>query len=190
MLPDRYPIATRLLSVYCTIAINYKCRDCCDESFAVQGDEVLITYGYDGNDHLLLDYGFAEAARAGQLGSETLWLDGELALEVVHAVPDDLGLEHTVEKLTRRARSRNGGGGTSGSDDANKLELEVRAALVDACEAALRRMPTTLEEDREALAQISGGRGDADPLGRRAAALTYRMGQKELLVKSIEVLWR
>ena len=33
-------------------------------------EEVLITYGYDGNDHLLLDYGFAEEARRGQLGSE------------------------------------------------------------------------------------------------------------------------
>ena len=56
------------------------------------GNEVTITYGYDGNDHLLLDYGFAEAARPGQLGSESLWLDGGVCLEVVHAVPDDLGL--------------------------------------------------------------------------------------------------
>ena len=37
---------------------------------AYEGDEVFITYAYDGNDHLLLDYGFAEEARPGQLGSE------------------------------------------------------------------------------------------------------------------------
>lgn len=154
-------------------------------------EEVLITYGYDGNEHLLLDYGFAEAARAGQLGSETLWLDDEIALEVVHAVPEDLGLDLTVDKLTKRACSRSGGDATATSD-AEAVGIEVRAALVGACEAALGAMPTTLEADQEALAQLSAGGGEeeADPLGRRAAALTYRTGQKALLVKSIEVLRR
>ena len=151
-----------------------------------QHDEVLITYADDGNDHLLLDYGFAEEARTGQLGSETVWLDDDLALELVHAVPDDLGLDLTLEKLVRRARIRSGG---SADADDRQLELEVRAALVERCEAALERMPTTLEADREAISEAVGG-GDADASGRLAAALTYRVVKKALLLKSVEVLRR
>ena len=40
-----------------------------------QGDEVTICYRYDGNEKLLLDYGFAEALRPGATSSEALHLD-------------------------------------------------------------------------------------------------------------------
>ena len=40
-----------------------------------QGDEVTICYRYDGNEKLLLDYGFAETLRPGATSSEALHLD-------------------------------------------------------------------------------------------------------------------
>ena len=183
-------------------------------------DEVLITYCYDGNSHLLLDYGFAEEARAGQLGSEALWLDSEASLEVVHAGFDDLGLERTVAELARRRMCSE----AADADDLRSTSVglhrsEVRAALVDACEAALARMPTTLEADRKEMAQLAGaveadrkemaqlagaveagreemaqlaGAGETEETTglRRATALTYRAGQKALLLQAIEVLRR
>jgi len=158
-----------------------------------QGAEVYITYGYNGNDHLLLDYGFAEAPRAGQLGSESLWLDADRALEVVLAV-EDLGLEKTVGGLARRvmrdaASSAEGTAAASPKAASEAMSLDdvssaVRGALVLACAAALKRMPTTLSADEEELR--NPGEGAFSP--RRHAALTYRVAQKQYLARSIELL--
>ena len=92
----------------------------------------------------------------------------------MHAVPDDLGLDRTVEQLVRRARR--------GDEAASESELEqaVRTALIEACEAELGRMDA---------AALEGADTD-DSAGRQAMALTYREGKKALLSQSVEVLRR
>ena len=99
-----------------------------------RGSEVFITYRYDGNEGLLLDYGFAEERREGSLGTTTVWLEDDVALGT-----DELD-ECAVAMLTQRLR-KTYAEGTSISD-------AVRLWLVDACEAALRRMPTAARDDR------------------------------------------
>ncbi len=92
----------------------------------------------------------------------------------MHAVPDDLGLDRTVEQLVRRARR--------GDEAASESELEqaVRTALIEACEAELGRMDAAASE----------GADTDDAAGRQAMALTYREGKKALLSQSVEVLRR
>ena len=121
-----------------------------------------------------------------------------MMLQVVHAVPEDLGIERTVEQLTKRALRRRGGGTGAGKEEAEEasVQLEVRAALVDACEAALNRMGSSLEadvaerEERRQLAAKEDEDGNDPTEARRSMALTYRAGKKALLVQSIEVLRR
>ena len=62
------------------------------------GEEVLITYRHEGNAPLLLDYGFAETRRPGQLDSELVWLTNDMA------IGSDVCDRQTLAVLTQRVR--------------------------------------------------------------------------------------
>lgn len=107
---------------------------------------------------------------------------------MVHAVPNDLGLERIVERLTRQARRSDQQRAAEEKVEARaSLEQEVRTALIESCERALGRASATWQEDRAEIANV-GCEVDHEPIldpeGRRAAALTYRAGKKVLLARS------
>jgi len=73
--------------------------------------------------------------------------------------------------------------GGAGGEDASALDTGVCSALAAACEAELRRMPTSEEEDARELASLSLS---ADDAGRRRSALTFRVVQKAQRSRCVE----
>jgi hypothetical protein len=124
-----------------------------------EGDEVTICYRYEGNEKLLLDYGFAEALE-GQPCYEEINLGDDLILDSTLAdtcALDDLGA----------ARFR------------ELLEASLAAAPTTLAEdRAMLSESMTLEEDRAMWAESA----------RLFHALTYRIGQKALMTKMLEAL--
>ena len=124
-----------------------------------EGDEVTICYRYEGNEKLLLDYGFAEA-REGQPCYEELDLDGlifDSTLADTCAL-DDLGA----------ARFR------------ELLEAPLAAAPTTLAEdRAMLSESTTLE--------VGYGEWRVESV-RLFHALTYRIGQKALMTRMLEAL--
>ena len=128
-----------------------------------EGDEVTICYRYEGNEKLLLDYGFAEAL-AGQPCYEEINLgesDGE-----------ELILDSTLAD-------------TCALDDLGATRFRE---LLEASLAA----PTTLSEDRAMLSESTTLEEGYGLLRAESArlfyALTYRIGQKALMTKMLEAL--
>ena len=124
------------------------------------GDEITICYRYEGNEKLLLDYGFAEALE-GQPCYEEINLGDDLILDSTLAdtcALDDLGA----------ARFR------------ELLEAPLAAAPTTLAEdRAMLSESTTLEEGYGLLRAESA---------RLFHALTYRIGQKALITKMLEAL--
>jgi hypothetical protein len=124
-----------------------------------EGDEVTICYRYEGNEKLLLDYGFAEALD-GQPCYEEINLGDELILDSTLAdtcALDDLGV----------ARFR------------ELLQAPLAAPTTLAEDRAMLSESTTLEEGYGLLRAESA---------RLFHALTYRIGQKALMTKMLEAL--
>ena len=126
-----------------------------------EGDEVTICYRYEGNEKLLLDYGFAEALN-GQpcyeeinLGDEQLILDSTIADT---CALDDLGAARFRELLQASLAA------------APTTLAEDRAMLSES---------TTLE--------VGYGEWRVESV-RLFHALTYRIGQKALMTKMLEAL--
>jgi len=123
-----------------------------------EGDEITICYRYEGNEKLLLDYGFAEATE-GQPCYEELDLDG-LILDSTLAdtcALDDLGV----------ARFR------------ELLQASLAAPTTLAEDRAMLSESTTLE--------VGYGEWRVESI-RLFHALTYRIGQKALMTKMLEAL--
>ena len=124
-----------------------------------EGDEVTICYRYEGNEKLLLDYGFSEA------------LDGQPCYEEVN-LGDDLILDSTLAD-------------TCALDDLGAarfrelLQASLAAPTTLAEDRAMWAESTTLEEGYGLLREESA---------RLFHALTYRIGQKALMTKMLEAL--
>ena len=129
-----------------------------------EGDEVTICYRYEGNEKLLLDYGFAEAL-AGQPCYEEINL-GE-------SDGDELILDSTLA-------------------DTCALDDLGAARFRELLEASLAAAPTTLTEDRAMWAEsttLEEGYGTMRAASVRLFhALTYRIGQKALITRMLEAL--
>ena len=123
-----------------------------------EGDEITICYRYEGNEKLLLDYGFAEALN-GQPCYEELDLDG-LILDSTLAdtcALDDLGAARFRELL--------------------QASLAAPTTLTE--DRAMLSESTTLE--------VGYGEWRVESV-RLFHALTYRIGQKALMTKMLEAL--
>ena len=124
-----------------------------------EGDEVTICYRYEGNEKLLLDYGFSEA------------LDGQPCYEEVN-LGDDLILDSTLAD-------------TCALDDLGVarfrelLQASLAAPTTLQEDRAMLSESTTLEEGYGLLREESA---------RLFHALTYRIGQKALMTKMLEAL--
>jgi len=124
-----------------------------------EGDEVTICYRYEGNEKLLLDYGFSEMLD-GQPCYEELNLGDELILDSTLAdtcALDDLGATRFRELL----------------------QASLAAPTTLAEDRAMLKETTTLEEGY--------GLRRAESV-RLFHALTYRIGQKALITKMLEAL--
>ena len=143
------------------------------------GSEVCITYRREGNGALLLDYGFAEAPCAGRPTGERLVL--ELGDELGDGGEQvQLGSDELDELAVGALR------GWHGDLSGEELDRATCETLRGACEAKLRRMPTTEEADREALVHLTGATATSGV--RRAAALAFRISQKVQLQRTVDEL--
>ncbi len=123
------------------------------------GDQITICYRYEGNEKLLLDYGFAEASE-GQPCYEEVNLGDDLILDSTLAdtcALDDLGV----------ARFR------------ELLQASLAAPTTLAEDRAMLSESTTLE--------VGYGEWRVESV-RLFHALTYRIGQKALMTKMLEAL--
>jgi hypothetical protein len=124
-----------------------------------EGEEVTICYRYEGNEKLLLDYGFAEA------------LNGQPCYEEIN-LGDDLILDSTIAD-------------TCALDDLGAtrfrelVEASLAAPTTLAEDRAMLSESTTLGEGYGMLRAESV---------RLFHALTYRIGQKALMTKMLEAL--
>ena len=126
-----------------------------------EGDEVTICYRYEGNEKLLLDYGFAEA------------LEGQPCYEEINLGDEELILDSTLAD-------------TCALDDVGAarfrelLEASLAAAPTTLAEdRAMLSESTTLE--------VGYGEWRVESV-RLFHALTYRIGQKALMTKMLEAL--
>jgi len=145
------------------------------------GEEVCLTYRHEGNGQLLLHYGFAEMICADQPCFETLRL-GASSTPLAAAL--HLGSDEADAAALAALRRHLVDGGAEG-EAASALDTGVCSALAAACEAELRRMPTSEEEDARELASLSLS---ADDAGRRRSALTFRVVQKAQLARVAQKL--
>ena len=128
-----------------------------------EGDEITICYRYEGNEKLLLDYGFAEA------------LEGQPCYEEINLGESD-GEELILDSTLAD---------TCALDDLGATRFRE---LLEASLAA----PTTLSEDRAMLSESTTLEEGYGLLRAESArlfhALTYRIGQKALITKMLEAL--
>lgn len=179
------------------------------------GEEVTITYRYEGNGQLLLDYGFAEhlAPDAQQPSFEPLALPslasspGGAPLVLGTDEADGPPLAELRTRLLQRSSSGDeecsgdedrveGGAGSAaappagrgGREDARDDGRAVCEALARACEDELAGRATSEPEDRAALAALATSCPPGVDAGRWRSILAYRLAQKAQLRQTARAL--
>mmetsp|Transcript_87463 Transcript_87463/g.152614 ORF Transcript_87463/g.152614 Transcript_87463/m.152614 type:complete len:499 (-) Transcript_87463:45-1541(-) len=149
------------------------------------GDEVRITYKRNGNEKLLLDYGFAELLAPEQPSSEALHLDSLEPGCPLRLGSDELD-EGALTTLRQQVARRDQREAIKGDP---ALDRAVCEALLGICKAQLDRMPTSEADDRRSLSDIeSSPPPDGMHVDRWRDALIFRIGQKWHLSRMVQVL--
>ena len=147
------------------------------------GDEVTITYRYEGNAQLLLDYGFAEVLSPdAQPSFEPLALRAPaVAPPGADGAPLVLGTDDADAPALAALRAR-----LAGEPEPDRAVCE---ALARACEDELAARATTEAEDLDALESLAASRpADVADAGRWRSILAFRLAQKARLRRTARAL--